>query len=86
MSTYVGHPAPLLSVSLGGGRPRRKRKGSSSSRTRSTVRKAVRRSAKSTLQRSSRKSRPARLIAGTVEAKRFMAKLRGMKGKGKKRK
>lgn len=81
MSTYVGHPPPLLSVSLGGGPRRRKRKGSPSSRVRSTVKKAVRRSAKSTLQRSARKSRPARLIAGTAEAKKFMAKLRAMRKK-----
>lgn len=79
MSTYVGHPPPLLSVSLGGGRPRRKRKGSVSSRARSTAKKALRRSAMSTLQRSSRKSRPAKLVKGSLAAKQFMAKLRGMK-------
>lgn len=79
MSTYVGHPAPILSVSLGGGPRRRKRKGSPSSRARSTVKRAARSLAKSTLQRSSRKSRPARLIKGSLAAKQFMAKLRKMR-------
>lgn len=79
MSTLVGHPPPLLSISLGGGPRRRKRKGSSSSRARSTAKKAVRRYAKSTLQRSSRKSRPAKLIKGSLAAKQFMAKLRKLR-------
>lgn len=84
MSTYVGHPPPLLSISLGGGRPRRKRKGSASSRARSTAKKAVRRLATSTLRRSSQKSRPAKLVKGSLAAKRFMANLRKMRGKAKK--
>lgn len=84
MSTYVGHPPPLLSVSLGGGRPRRKKKGSASTRARRGAKKAVRRSASSALRRSARKSKPARLIAGSAAAKQFMAKLRGMKGKKRK--
>lgn len=83
MSTYVGHPPPLLSVSLGGGQRRAKKRGSNSSRKQ--LKKAVRRSATSALARSSRKSKPARLIKGSLAAKRHMAGLRKLAMKARKK-
>lgn len=79
MSTLVGHPPPQLNISLGGGQRRRKRKGSTS--TAKAVKKVVRRSANSALQRSSRKSKPAKLVKGSLAAKQFMAKLRKLRKK-----
>lgn len=62
-----------------GGRKRRKRKGTSVSAGQFTVTKKPRRSKRSKSRSTSRKSKAAKLVKGSLAAKRFMANLRKMR-------
>lgn len=75
--------APFFALQVGGQR-RRKRKGSSASKLRSAAKTRARRLLTSTSRSSSRSSKPARLIKGSLAAKRFMAALRRKRGKKRK--